>query len=243
MLPDNIPFLIFTTKDWNIGAAVNLINKFNLKSVHVFSKQEDLNDNIIEQYDPRFIFFPHWSWIIPQSIYEKWECIVFHLGDVPDGRGGSPLQNHIERKLYDTFLSALKVTGGIDQGPVYLKRPISLWGSAEEIYMRIAKVVFSEMIPWILEKEPLPQEQQGKGTFFSRRREEQSDFKRNTFESLDDMFDLIRMLDADGYPHAYLEYGSFRLTFSRAQRKYGKVIADVEITHLPCVSKGNKEND
>ena len=243
MFPNNIPFLIFTTKDWNICEAVSLIDKYNLKFVHVFSRREDLNNNVIEQYGPRYIFFPHWSWIIPQSIYEKWECVVFHLGDVPYGRGGSPLQNHIERKLYDTFLSALKVTKRIDQGPVYLKRSISLWGSAEEIYMRAAKIIFLEMIPWILENESFPQEQQGEGTFFPRRHEEQSDFNRNTIESLDDIFDIVRMLDADGYPHAYLEYGSFRLTFSRAQRKYGKVIADVEITHLPCVSKGNKEND
>ncbi|NLD97931.1 MAG: methionyl-tRNA formyltransferase [Synergistaceae bacterium] len=185
---------------------------------------------VIERINPRYIFFPHWSWIIPNSVLERWECVIFHLGDVPDGRGGSPLQNHIERKIYTTCVSALRATRGIDEGPVYCKKQFSLYGGAEEIFLRLSKIIFREIIPYILENNPKPQEQQGEGSYFPRREKDRSDFTKNAPTSLDDIFDLIRMLDAEGYPKAYLDYGPFRLAFGRAQRKYGKVIADVEIT-------------
>jgi methionyl-tRNA formyltransferase len=44
------------------------------------------------------------------------------------------------------------------------------------------------------------------------------------------LHDFIRMLDADGYPHAFLEYGKFRLEFSRSALYEGRVVADVRIT-------------
>jgi methionyl-tRNA formyltransferase len=222
--------IIFTIKEWNLQEAERLGRAYPQHRFFVFSKPEDLNERTIEKINPRYIFFPHWSWVIPDSVLERWECVIFHLGDVPHGRGGSPLQNHIQRKIYTTSISALRATRGIDEGPVYCKKEISLYGGAEEIFLRLSQLVFREVIPYILENNPESQEQKGEGTFFPRRKAEQSDFAENDLKSLDDLFDLIRMLDVEGYPKAYLDYGPFRLTFGRAQRKYGKVIADVEIT-------------
>ncbi len=51
----------------------------------------------VNDFKPEYIFFPHWSWIIPSEIYENFKCIVFHMTDLPYGRGGSPLQNLISR--------------------------------------------------------------------------------------------------------------------------------------------------
>ena len=222
--------ILFTIKEWNLQEAERLRNVYPQFAFHVFSKPEEMDLRRIEEINPRYIFFPHWSWIIPEPVLERWECVIFHLGDVPNGRGGSPLQNHIERRIYTTAVSALRATKGIDEGPVYYKKEFALYGGAEEIFLRLSKTVFREVIPFILEKTPEPQEQQGKGSYFPRRKAEQSDFAKNETKSLDDIFDLIRMLDAEGYPKAYLDYGPFRLTFGRVQRKFGKVVADVEIT-------------
>lgn len=222
--------MIFTIKEWNLREAERLKEAYPQDRFFVFSEPEKLDVQVIEKINPRYIFFPHWSWIIPNSIFERWECVIFHLGDVPDGRGGSPLQNHILRKKYITTISALRATSRIDEGSVYCKRQFSLYGGAEEIFLRLSKTIFREIIPHILMNNPQPQEQQGDGSCFPRRKAEQSDFTKNTLTSLDDIFDLIRMLDAEGYPKSYLNFGEFRLTFGRAQRKYGKVIADVEIT-------------
>ena len=74
--------------------------------------------------EPRYIFFPHWSWKIPKEIYEHYECVAFHMTDLPYGRGGSPLQNLIVREKYYTQISAFRVTEGMDEGPIYLKHPL-----------------------------------------------------------------------------------------------------------------------
>jgi methionyl-tRNA formyltransferase len=56
---------------------------------------------------------------------------------LPYGRGGSPLQNLIDLGHKDTFVSALKMTEELDAGAIYLKKPLSLEGLAEEIYMMV----------------------------------------------------------------------------------------------------------
>jgi methionyl-tRNA formyltransferase len=40
------------------------------------------------------------------------------------------------------------------------------------------------------------------------------------------------MLDAEGYPRAYLESGGFRYEISRPALKSGKILADVHITKI-----------
>jgi len=41
---------------------------------------------------------------------------------------------------------------------------------------------------------------------------------------------MIRMLDAEGYPHAFVRLGNYKLEFTRASRRTGGIIADVKIT-------------
>ena len=118
--------IIATIKSWNIENSKILKDK--LKSsyeVHIIDNKEDLNTDIISSVNPKFIFFPHWSWIIPKEIYDNFECVVFHMTDLPFGRGGSPLQNLIINKVYDTKISAIKVDGGLDTGPIYMKKDFS----------------------------------------------------------------------------------------------------------------------
>jgi methionyl-tRNA formyltransferase len=98
-----------------------------------------------------------------------------------------------------------------------------------------------EMIIEIMEKEPAPRDQQGQVTVFKRRTSEQGDLAAVC--TLDEAFDMIRMLDAEGYPRAFLNVGPLRLEFSRAARKVDRVVADVQIS-LPAAKMGTgKSND
>ena len=74
----------------------NLKTKLN-HEFFVIRDKKDLNIKYINEINPRFIFFAHWSSIIPKSIHEDFECVIFHMTDLPYGRGGSPLQNLIVR--------------------------------------------------------------------------------------------------------------------------------------------------
>lgn len=203
--------------------------KKHFKSVDYYhiEEKDDLSVETLNSIQPDFVFFPHWSYIIPKVIYNNYNCVVFHMTDLPFGRGGSPLQNLISRKIYETKISAIKVVKELDAGPVYLKKDFSLFGNAEEIYLRAGDLII-EMINEIIKTRPIPVEQQGSPVAFKRRTPEMSVIDKT--ESLEELFDHIRMLDADGYPKAYLENETFRFEFSRASLKSNNtIIADVRI--------------
>lgn len=189
--------------------------------------QNELARERIKAFGPRYLFFAHWSWRIPAELHENYECIIFHMTDVPFGRGGSPLQNLILRRMEVTMLTALRCVAAMDAGPVYMKQPLSTLGTAEEVLGRAARLMLP-MILSIVRNNPAPVEQAGQVVDFQRRTPAQS----NAVEvrSLRELFDFIRMLDADGYPPAFLEAGAFRFEFTRASLKSDCLIADVRIT-------------
>ncbi|SEW03407.1 formyltransferase family protein [Chitinophaga arvensicola] len=200
-------------------------SKMELDAIIISSKEELVFKNL-ETLSPEFIFFPHWSSIIPSDIYDHFNCVVFHMTDLPYGRGGSPLQNLIVRGKTKTMISALKVEKGIDTGDIYLKKELSLAGTAEEIFMRAGKVIY-EMMKEILETRPALKKQQGEPLLFKRRTPAESNLKE--VNTLENAYDFIRMLDAEGYPHAFIENEYFRFEFTRASLKSESIIADVRI--------------
>ena len=209
--------LIVSEKSWNKELVSYLQSTMPQYAFYLISQKEDFTVERIGSISPVKIFIPHWSYIIPSAIFERYECIVFHMTDLPYGRGGSPLQNLIVRGLTATKLSALRVEVGLDTGPVYLK-----------IFVRVNKLV-GKMIVEIIQNNLQPVPQEGAPVVFKRRKPEQSDM--SGLEKLEEIFDYIRMLDADGYPHAYIEKGEFRYEFTRASIKAdGSIVADVKIT-------------
>lgn len=188
---------------------------------------EDLIQEKLENLRPLFIFFPHWSWLIPEEIYSRFECVVFHMTDLPYGRGGSPLQNLIVRRHKETKLTALRCIEGLDAGPVYLKRPLSLKGTAEEILQR-ASALIEDMIVEIVLKYPVPTPQHGEPVKFKRRHPEDGNLE--SLVDLEQVYDYIRMLDADGYPPAFLDTKNFHIEFSEVKLGETFVNAKVRIT-------------
>ncbi|MFN2453668.1 MAG: methionyl-tRNA formyltransferase [Pyrinomonadaceae bacterium] len=189
-------------------------------------KREELTIESIRSYDPAYIFFLHWSWKVPVEIINDYQCVCFHMTDVPYGRGGSPLQNLIVRGHHHTKLSALRMVDELDAGPVYMKEDLCLEGNAEEIYLRASKLS-AQMIRTIIEQAPAPQPQTGEPTIFKRRRTDESRITGQP--SLDMLYDFIRMLDAEQYPKAYLDHEGFRYVFSRASLYNGRIVAEVTI--------------
>lgn len=219
-------YLIATTKSWNIEKVKKLEEKSKDK-IFLISNKDELNLEYLNKIRPKYIFFPHWSWIIPKDVYENYECIVFHMTDLPFGRGGSPLQNLLVRGIYNTKVSALRVCKGIDEGDIYLKKPIDISeGSAEEIFTRISSVIFDEMIPEIVSKEIKPVPQEGEVVTFSRRKPEQSIIPDGLNQR--QLYDYIRMLDGEGYPKAFTMVGNGRMEYSNARIINDKLFADVE---------------
>ncbi|EOB3231414.1 hypothetical protein ACIJAO_001415 [Campylobacter upsaliensis] len=80
--------LIASLKKWNQKNFKTLQKIYPEINFYFIDKREDLTLKNLAKIKPRYIFFPHWSFIIPKEIYEKYECVVFHMSDLPFGRGG-----------------------------------------------------------------------------------------------------------------------------------------------------------
>jgi methionyl-tRNA formyltransferase len=224
--PEQLAYVVAAPQPW-FGGMVEELRKRVPGSFEWIREPGQLTRARLDALRPDYVFFPHWSWIIPQEIHESFDCVVFHMTDLPFGRGGTPLQNLIARGIYDTKVSAIFADAGLDTGDVLLKRPLSLHGAAEEIYLR-ASYVIRDMIKDIIRDDPDGEPQSGEPTHFKRRTPEQSTIVG--IDSLDGLFDHIRMLDAPGYPHACLEVGGFVMRFTRAARRDGAIVTDCTIT-------------
>lgn len=221
-------FVIASHQPWHRGLADALAARTG-RPFALIDRKEDLTAGRLAELGAEMVFLPHWSHLIPASVHDALPCVIFHMTDLPYGRGGSPLQNLIVRGHETTMISALRCEAGLDTGPIYSKRPLSLLGSAQEILLRATKVI-EEMIVGIVENRPEPVAQVGEPTLFKRRTPAEGDLAE--VADIDTLYDRIRMLDADGYPSAFLTVGAFRLEFTRASRRTDGLVADVRITLL-----------
>lgn len=206
-----------------LGAALPEYSIFRIRT------REDLTGDALARINPEFVFFPHWSWLIPEDVYSNFACVIFHMTDLPYGRGGSPLQNLIVRGHKSTVLSALKCVKDIDAGPVYLKKPLLLAGSAEQILQR-ASDLSEEMIVEIIKDRLVPVPQQGDVVAFRRRTPDDGDLA--SLLGLKQVYDHIRMLDAEGYPPAFLKTGHLHFEFSGAVSGEEFIQATVRIRRI-----------
>lgn len=224
------PLLLLSNRPWNTDLAVRL-NKDLDRPVHAIWKPTELQEELVEALDPEWIFVPHWSHIIPTTIWTRWPTVIFHMTDLPYGRGGSPLQNLIKRGKNSTVLTALRCSEELDSGPIYLKNFLSLHGTAEEIFLRTDTLI-QAMIANIVTLQPEAVPQQGEPVIFSRRKPNQSNLNYCNAGDIDGWYDHIRMLDAEGYPHAFLQTQGMRLEFRRVSRRCDGLYADVRITRI-----------
>lgn len=220
-------YVLATSRAWNEVLAKRLEEK-TASTFHLITQKEEFTLDQLKKINPRYVFFPHWSHIIPKEIFEAFECVIFHMTDLPYGRGGSPLQNLIQHGHNETKISALRCVAKLDAGPIYMKRALSLEGSASEIFLRAANII-EVMIEEIVDKELDPRPQQGEPTVFRRRTPDQSNLREAQIANLNDFFDFIRMLDAPTYPLAFIEHGNFVLQFSNAQLLNNSIEASVTI--------------
>ena len=213
-------YLIFTKKIWNPKSK-------NIKSLrHLIKHKLNLID--IKKAKPDRIFFVHWSKLIDRKIFLNYECIQFHCSNLPNFKGGSPVQNQIIREVNMTKLSAFRVNENIDSGDICLKRNLSLAGKASDIYKRIENIAIQEIKKSLLKPKLKYRKQSGMSSFFRRRPPKLSKIPFS-IKKIKEIYDYIRMLDADGYPKSFLELKNFKVEFFNAIKKKNKIYGNFEI--------------
>jgi methionyl-tRNA formyltransferase len=207
--------LIVAKHDFYLRDSASVLSNKDLE-VLTTNSAAGLNDLIAQNPDIAIIFFPHYSEIIPREIFDNFLCIGFHTGNLPRGRGGSPIQHQIIEADYICPISAIQITQSLDSGPIFLQREIDLSdGTIVEILHR-ASLIIASMIEELSSGVPEPRVQIG--TSETRKRLSALD-SRLDFEALTErqIYDRIRMLDGLDYPKAYVEFGSLRLSLSSAE--------------------------
>lgn len=179
----------------------------------------------IGRYDRTFFF--RWPHIVPQRIYKDTSCIVFHTSNLPEGRGGSPLQNQIMDGILLSHVNAIKMSDPVDSGDIYLSSPITLQGSVGDIWLAISDIVF-DMIGRLVREDIVPNPQQSGTTTYKRRTN--NDLSQVLRGSAREVLRFIQMLDGPDYPNAFVDAGDYRLSLSRASmREDGSILCDAVI--------------
>ena len=194
---------------------------------HKISYSSSLCEKSLKNLKPDWIFFFHWSDIVPEVIYQNYRCAVIHTGNLPQGRGGSPLQNQILEEVTSTKVNVIEMGKKIDGGGVYCSAPISLQGSITDIWLVIADVACN-LIKYCMDVDPHPTPQTGECQTYKRIKNNIIDFGNR--KQLTCIYNQIRMVDDPSYPNPYFDIGGFRLEFSRAELKNDQILADVTIT-------------
>jgi len=169
-----------------------------------------------------FLFFPHYSKLIPKEILSQYVCIGFHTGNLPSDRGGSPIQNKILRGEYRTQVSALHLTEELDGGPIYCSRPVDLeFGDIESILRNISTQI-ATMILEIIQTNIIPKPQKGIPKYHSRLTQSNSELDLSNL-NIKTLHDRIRMVDGLNYPPAYIIIDNFKIFMKSAQLENNKL--------------------
>jgi len=217
---------------WSKMGYNRCVNNYKKNNYYYCETLEELQATLGNVANIQYIFFTHWSDFVPSDITSKYECVCFHPTALPFGRGGTPLQNLIIRGIYDTKITAFRMTDDIDAGPIYLQVDINIeTGTARWIYNKISDIIYN-MIHVIIQLNIQPHPQQGEPVYFKRRTPKDSEFEMGDMESFSDIYDFIRMLDASGYPPAYIEIGGYRISFLDPELSDTSVCAYVEIEKI-----------
>lgn len=151
-----------------------------------------------------------WSWIVEDRILDKYMVVGMHPSDLPDYRGGSPIQHQIINGLKNTKISLMTIAKEeIDVGDIWAKEEWNLEGSTmkevlEKLTISTIKLLNFFFTRWG-EIQPVKQKI-NEGSYYKRRRPEES---KVTWEELDNMglenaYNFIRCL-SEPYPNAYIE--------------------------------------
>ena len=221
-------YAIACSKKWFLKNINN--NKYIFKNFLIIDKKKDLNYRNLKKNKIKKIFFPHWNFIISNKIINNFECIGFHLSPLPYGRGGSPIQNLILENFKKAPLCSFQITNKLDAGPIFFKNNISLHGSLEEIFNRMVPKIDNQIRKIISNKYNISKPQCGPTKYFKR-----LDYSKNEIKSensINKIYDAIRMVDSDDYKKAFIKQNNIIFEFFNANKKNNSIIAKVQIKKI-----------
>lgn len=132
--------------------------------------------------------------------------LVVHESDLPKGKGWSPLSWQILEGKNEIPIVLLEAVEKVDAGPIYFKDLLKFKG--HELVNELRDLQGKKTIELALKfvnsyPDITPHQQTGESSFYSRRTSQNS--KIDISKSIEEQFNLLRIVDNDKYP-AFFEY-------------------------------------
>jgi len=197
-------------RTWALSVIEQISNHPRLESPVFLNGKEEFDEAVSEfGEDIDVLVFLGWSWILPEAITERYTCVGVHPSDLPNFRGGSPLQHQILAGITDSKVSLFSLSSKLDAGGIWAREPLDLTGeSMEVVFSHLVTASLNLLNRFIDEFPDIEPEIQilSNGSYFKRRLEGESRMDRSVFleAPLVDIYNFIRCLTAP-YPNAYLE--------------------------------------
>ena len=197
-------FLVSKSSLWSDNLSELLKSQFDCYYFNDDSYQELLS------LQPDWVFFFHWSERVPKEIYKNNKCAIIHTGNLPKGRGGTPIQNQILDGIIESKVNIITMEEELDSGKVYCSLPITLQGSITDIWLSISERAH-KLIKKCVQDNPDPKSQMGEVQIY--RRNKNNELPLGSARDLIEIHKFIQMLDGKTYPKAFLRIGNFKLFF------------------------------
>lgn len=161
-----VPLAVFTQPDRPAGRGKKLraspVKDYALAQSIEVRQPESLKDSGIAaemaEFDADLMVVAAYGLILPQAILNlpRHGCLNVHASLLPRWRGAAPIQAAILAGDEETGVSLMKMTAGLDSGPVFARQPVRI-GDKEnggELHDRLAQLggeILCEYLPDILE--------------------------------------------------------------------------------------------
>lgn len=214
-------------RDW----ALNIYDSLSLNNHHQFlilRSKDEYDETTIREFQPDYILFYGWSWIISGELLNDFPCIMLHPSPLPKYRGGSPIQNQIANGEKTSAVTLFIMNNKLDEGDIIAQQEFSLSGSLKDIFTRITAIGIELTEHFLSKGTTATKQDHSQSTYFKRRKPIDSDI--SALSTLGKVHDYIRMLDDEGYPKAFIETSNLRFEFSASSIENGHIKAQVSIT-------------
>jgi methionyl-tRNA formyltransferase len=198
-------------REWAIEIIQSIKSNTKVIILETFTSQDDFLKNLnLLQKDLDCILFFGWSWIIPPEITENHLCLGIHPSDLPNYRGGSPIQHQIIAGIKKTKLTLMTLSSKkLDAGEIWLKEDLDLTGkNISEIFVEITRSSIKLLDEFFCKYPNISPTNQdlSQGSYYKRRHPDESKMQFDDFKSksLLELYNFIRCL-TDPYPNAFIE--------------------------------------
>ena len=199
-------------RSWALQIYENL-KKTTKHKFKIIKNKKKISFKEISKFNPDYILFYGWSWIINKKIFTKYNCLMLHPSPLPKFRGGSPLQNQIIRNIKKSAVTIFKINEVIDGGNILYQSNLSLKGSLNDIFERMSEIGFRGTQKILNSKKIIQKKQNhSKATYYKRRKPQESEITLSELKNSDSVYiyNKLRMLE-DPYPNPYIKLKNKKL--------------------------------